>query len=392
MNKLFNEMSAAERQKYLIDLTSYTDNILPTLERLGDSWDMAAVKNMLTGLELVSAFQFARDFYQQALAFQDYNRRVNRLRYYINKIQQKISEGKAIKGEAISHTAKSSTTQRKIGRPTVEERKNHIEDEKKRLVEERKTSLFPEAVPSNVVPLTWNGVVGNMDGVTVSQTMPHLDQIAWLLSKTLQEETRNIREMRAEAASNAERAKVLAEQGAQPDVVKPFATRAEEITTKVSDIYKRIDNEMAELYIRLKNDPHTVSRYEKTRPDATELKQMLKPFYTKVVAKDADFEQGVIDKISAEDPELAKKREAEKEKHNKVVAIIKYLTRKDKPSTFTRVNSMTARLKELGKLIGKEQAKPYYKLLEKTKTEAEAEQKDAVEKVSKAKSKKGGKS
>ena len=104
-----------------------------------------------------------------------------------------------------------------------------------------------------------------------------------------------------------------------------------------------------------------------TGPDA--LRTALRPYWDKVENKEV-FKQQVIEDIKANDPEQAKKREAEEKKTKRKNEIIKYLTRRDKANTAKRAKGMRERYTELIALIGEEEAKPYLPLVEKAEDDA----------------------
>ena len=382
LEKRFEEMTAQEQLKYLTNLNEFASEKLPVLEQIGDAFEQSKIKDMQTGLQLISAFSFAREFVNTTLRQQDYARRVNRLRYYVDKIQAKVQSGDAVKGmhgATYAAIAVQAMGSRRRGRPTKEEAAIYAAAKKAQQEEEEKQSLFAgqeEIKAGNLQPLTYGGIIADPDAANISESMPTLRQLKPFLSKDTQDLVDKVREMRSSAEYNATYAKALAEQGADKAVIEPYATEAEELVKRVSDIYAFVDSEMAEVYIRLKED----ERYQQRIPQIStvsvlDLRTMFKPFYTKVTAANADFEQSVLAKIAEEDPETAARKQAEKDRHDAAAKIIKYLQRKDKPNTPARIAGMEKKLKELAELIGEEEAKVYEPLLtaakeDKTKDES----------------------
>lgn len=373
--KLFRDMTPQEQLRYIADLRIFTEQKLPLLEQLGDAWEASNYKDMETGLLLISAFGYARDFVRRSKMFGDYNRRVSRLRYYVQKISDEINNGKAMRTKAAivaQVSPLSAKGSRRRGRPTLEEKKVMIEEEKIIREQERKNSLFPdEKEDLNLRPLTTNGIIANPDAESLSSTMPHLDQLKWLMSEALKNEVSTVRDIRGVAASNAERAKILAEQGANPDIIAPYATAAADSQAILSNIYAKVDREMAELYYRLKVDKNTIEKYEATNVKVEDLRHLLKPFFTKVTTADATFVAGIEVRMAEEDPAQAQQREKEQKKKDEVAQLVKYITRNDKKPSPTRIAGIESRLKRLKALVGEERANEYVVYLDKTKTDYE---------------------
>ena len=121
--KLYNEMTPDEQLRYVTDFTSFIDKKLPALEHIGDAWEQSTIKDFETGLRLLNAFQFARDFVDKAVRYGDYSARVHRIRVYVDKIKTEIAKGLSLKG-ADGHTyalVAPSLPARRRGRPTKEE-------------------------------------------------------------------------------------------------------------------------------------------------------------------------------------------------------------------------------------------------------------------------------
>ena len=121
--KLYANMTPDEQLRYVTDLTTFIDQKLPVLEHIGDAWERSSRKDMETGLQLLAAFQFARDFVDRALRYGDYAARVNRIRVYIEKIKKEISAGLTLRGSD-GHTyalVAPTVPQRRRGRPTAAE-------------------------------------------------------------------------------------------------------------------------------------------------------------------------------------------------------------------------------------------------------------------------------
>lgn len=121
--KLYKDMTDDEKLKWVTDFSNFTSDTLPRLERLGDVWELSDRKDIETGLKLISAFQFAYKFAKTSLMLGDYNRRVSRLRYYVDQIKDEISKGMTVQGVNGETYAYIPALQRRArrGRPTKEE-------------------------------------------------------------------------------------------------------------------------------------------------------------------------------------------------------------------------------------------------------------------------------
>jgi hypothetical protein len=121
--KLYSEMSVDEQLRYVTDLTSFCEDKLPVLELIGDTWEASMSKDMETGLLLMSAFQYARDFVEKAFRYGDYAARVRRIKVYIDRIKNDVAEGVTIQGSDGKTYAcvPPNVPMRRRGRPSKEE-------------------------------------------------------------------------------------------------------------------------------------------------------------------------------------------------------------------------------------------------------------------------------
>ena len=209
-----------------------------------------------------------------------------------------------------------------------------------------------------------------MSGSLNGGTLLHLDQLKWLFSPELQEAVETVRDLRSRAEEAATTAKVLAEAGKPESEVEPYSQEAIKCTEAYEAIYVRVDNELAVVYVRLKEDTAFRASIEAQKVDPQQLRTTLRPYWDKVEDKDA-FKAKVIEDIKANDPEQKALREAEEKKKEQVDAIVKYLMRKDKPNTSKRIETMTQRYQALVELIGEEEAKPYLAVLNAAKEDCE---------------------
>lgn len=451
-------MTPDEQLQYVTDLSEFINEKLPVLERIGDAWEMSHRKDMETGLRLIGAFQFARDFVDKALRYGDYAARVSRLRVYFDKVKAEVGKGLAIKGSD-GHTyalVAPSVPARRRGRPTKEEaearlkgievekpsdpemekqlkiaqlmgmavqvskeaprEKNNAEvaaekAAKKAEYDKQNPSLFPDegqaATPagsSGPVPSDSSKAKPSRDQGTVpddptapqnglpcptmsevyqsrvDQDRLRLSDLAWLCSDELKQRIPLVQGLRVTAESASERAKTMADMGATPDQIEPYARQAKDAVEGYMAIYQAVDEELAVQFKRLEIDTPYQAKFcgRFKGVDIEKVLHICRPYYEKIKEQeraDADRmkEKGLltIDErirllIERDNPEHAAALKAEEEKKKEVQAINRYLKRTDKPASDERVQTMRQRIERLRELCGDEFADAYLPILNKT--------------------------
>lgn len=332
------------------------------------------------GLSLLEGASNARSFIENSRKFKDYHRRTRQMIAYLNSYNN-----------SQANAASSATDKRRVGRPTKQEQIEYAELQKKKAMEEAKLSLFPMLKPDTTLQsLTYNGIVANPNGESISATMPNLMQLRPFLSTALQEQVNTVRDLRSEMASKAEQAKARAEanekaisQGKSAvyteDEIAELATRAVEIESDIlPEIFKAVDREMGECYLRLSEktgDPEYIAYVKKTfTVDPQTLRTQFKPFYEKAQSRDPRFAEQVAEKIANDRPEVKAARDAAAKHKAEADARIKYILRKDKPSTQTRVKGIKERIDQLRQdfsdIVTEEELSGYEAILTKTIEEA----------------------
>ena len=433
--KLYNEMTPDEQLRYVTDFTSFIDKKLPALEHIGDAWEQSTIKDFETGLRLLNAFQFARDFVDKAVRYGDYSARVHRIRVYVDKIKNEIAKGLSLKG-ADGHTyalVAPSLPARRRGRPTKEEaaarlrgidvpkptdpemekqiviarlmgievqvsnvaprEKNNAELAAERAArqaayDQQNPSLFPETKedtgvlrqaqePSGggTVPVEPSGAqttVAELAEARIINDRLHLSDLAWLCSDELKARIEQVRAQRTVFGSASERAKLLAEQGADPKTIAPYARQAEEAREAFESTYAAVDEALAIQYKRLSIDQPYIERF-KARFKGVDLEKVLyitHPYYEKLKSPELDLRIRTL--IEQDSPEYAARMKAEEEKKQELQALHRYIVRRDKDASDDRVKTMTQRIERIRELAGDETADSYLPILEKTKEENKA--------------------
>ena len=329
------------------------------------------------GLDLLSNVVKAKSFVKDSRRFRDYHRRVRQMVTYLQTLDTGI--------------ASPATDKRRVGRPTKKEQAEYAELQKKKAMEEARQSLFPNLKPDTTIqPLTYNGIVANPNGESIAATMPNLMQIRPFLSPSLQEQVNTVRELRNEMASKAEQAKTMAEANEKAisqgkgaiyteEEIAAFATRATEIESELlPNIYTAVDREMGECYLRLSEktgDPEYIAYAKKAFTiDPQTLRTQFKPFYEKAQDRDPHFAESIAEKIANDRPEVKAARDAAAKHKAEADALIKYIIRKDKPSTKTRVKGIKERIDQLRQkyadIVSESELTGYEAILAKTEEEA----------------------
>lgn len=327
------------------------------------------------GLTLLESVPSAQAFVRDSHRFRDYHRRVRQL---ITSLQ-------------IIPIPATTEAKRHVGRPTKEEQERYNEQQKQKALDEARQSLFPEIKPNVAVqPLTYGGIVANPNGESIAATMPNLAQIRPVLSPALQQRVNTVRDLRNEMASKAEQAKTMAEANEKSKQqnkgilyteaeIAQLATRATEIESQIlPDIYMAVDREMGEVYLRLNQrngDPEYIAYVEKTFSlSPQKLRTQLKPFYEKAQGRDPRFAVSIAEKIAADRPEVKAARDKAAKHKAEADAIIKYIIRKDKPSTKARVKGLKERIdrlrQEYADIVTEDELTGYEAILTKTIAEA----------------------
>lgn len=370
-----------------MNLSEYITTVLPSLET-STTFTTTQRQQFEQGLDLIKDMPNAQQFIRESRMFRDYPRRTTYLRKYLEQLSQNTHRASA---SPLWGRAGGESSPRHVGRPTKAEQAAYREAETEKAKKEAEFGLFPEVKPdTSVQPLTYNGIVANPDGESIAATMPHLQDIKWFLSQSLQERVNTVRDLRNERAALAEQAKqmALANEKAttvpgasasglySEEEVSAVATRACEIESDILPaIFCDVDREMGEVYLRLSEksgDPEYIKFVEKhiSTPIA-DLRTKFKCFFEKATERDPRFPDTIAEKIANDRPEVKAQRDAEAKKKAEANAIIKYLQRKDKPNTAKRIKGMEKKLEELSALIGNEEAAPYYRLLDAAKEDYE---------------------
>ena len=357
VQKNFQQMSAKERTEWLTAYQEWLAKQLPAIEK-ASAITTSTRTDIERGLALLAAFPFCRAFVTESLRFKNYMNRIKLIRRYADKV---TAEVKKVMNTTVDLSDPALLVPH-VGRPTKEEQAARaLKAEQDRIAAEQKEdTLFGKKadIPTDDAPAP-----ATVSGSLIGDAKLYLGQLKWLLSADLQEAVDMIRELRTKASVEAELAKHLALDNKPAEEVAQHTELAKKATEAYEDIYARVDDELARAYVRLKEDRTYIAEMEARKVNVSELRTSLRPYYDKVEDKEA-LKAAVIDFIKANDPEQAAIRKEEEEKRKAAADIIKYLTRKDKPNTPKRIETMKVRYETLKTLIGEKEAENYLPVLQ----------------------------
>ena len=360
--KLFRVMMPEERLEWIQRFAEWRDREYAVLCGVGEYWSSEHIAMMERGLDLLTAWPFARDFVEKTLMFRDYARRMARLQFYMELISKELS--------ALSMPLDAvPSAPRRRGRPTKEEsaqmERERAEREEREAVAkviagERKVAVaaapslfpdYPESLESPEKP-TANGQEPTASPTATPMaaavamaagdgTRLHLDQLAWLMSDGLRARVATVASLRSTAAAESNQAKALAERGVAQELIEPHSLAAVDATRAYRAIYDDVDGELAALYAVLAAGGERAmawsSRCAERGITTEQLAAILKPYWEKMGCPAAG-------------PEPSEVKEAEENRHERAAKIHRirtYFMRKDRKLTAKRVETMREYIKEL---------------------------------------------
>ena len=192
----------------------------------------------------------------------------------------------------------------------------------------------------------------------------HLNELAWLCSKDLQERIAKVRDQRTAFGDASQTAKVLAEHGGNPDEIAAWAKKAEEAMKAYEATYAAVDEELAFVFARLQMDEPYKEKFCKRFKgvDLVQIAHITRPYYDKL--RSPEFDLRIRTMIEQDSPEYAAKMKAKEERKQEVTDILRYLKRKDKPNVKARINTMEKRYQRLIELLGADEAKVYRPIID----------------------------
>ena len=246
--------------------------------------------------------------------------------------------------------------------------------------------LSPVIQPTAEQPLR-NPSMSEIYAERIDADRLHLNELAWLCSKELQERISKVRDQRTAFGDASQTAKVLAEHGGNPDEIAAWAKKAEEALKAYEATYAAVDEELAIVFARLQHDEPYKEQFCKRFKgvDLVQIAHITRPYYDKL--RSPEFDLRIKTMIEQDSPEYAAKMKAEEERKQEVTDILRYLKRKDKPNVAQRIRTMEARYKRLIELLGEDEAKVYRPIVDVAVADYEANFKKEEKPAKKAASK-----
>ena len=203
----------------------------------------------------------------------------------------------------------------------------------------------------------------------------HLNELAWLCSKDLQERIAKVRDQRTAFGDASQTAKVLAEHGGNQEEIAMWAKRAEEALKAYESTYAAVDEELAIVFARLQMDePYKEKFCNRFKGvDLVQIAHITRPYYDKL--RSPEFDLRIRTMIEQDSPEYAAKMKAKEERKQEITDILRYLKRKDKPNVAQRIKTMETRYARLIELMGEEEAKVYRPIVDAAIADYEANHK-----------------
>ena len=200
----------------------------------------------------------------------------------------------------------------------------------------------------------------------------HLNELAWLCSKDLQERIAKVRDQRTAFGDASQTAKVLAEHGGNQEEIAMWAKRAEEALKAYESTYAAVDEELAIVFARLQMDePYKEKFCNRFKGvDLVQIAHITRPYYDKL--RSPEFDLRIRTMIEQDSPEYAAKMKAEEERKQEITDILRYLKRKDKPNVAQRIKTMETRYARLIELMGEDEAKVYRPIVDAAIADYEA--------------------
>ncbi len=228
----------------------------------------------------------------------------------------------------------------------------------------------------------------------------HMDQLKWLCSDALKRRIEMYHGQRSTFEDASTRAKTMADMGAVPKDIEPWAKVAEDNLKEYKQTEADIDQELAILFRRLSIDQPFTDRF-RARFKGVDVEKILyitRPYYEKVKeqerktaeevrakakAKGENEEQAVaayladhqpIDQrvknlIERDNPEYAAKLAKEQAEKEELQALHRYIMRKDKDPSDERCRTLEKRIARIRELAGDAVADTYLPVLEKTRAD-----------------------
>lgn len=378
--KDYKTMTEQEKAQWVVQFSQFLVEDYLKIKVQADGWREAFDR----GLQLMESMPSCKRFVRESRTYGDYHRRIKLMGFFVEQLRKEVIE---VDGKVLTQMVQPE--KRRRGRPTLLQQAQ--EAERRRLIANGKLEAI-EVIAGKPQPkqaeifdnLTENreGTMarntgkntselhgekngekqekprgkakgtkaaavqepcGNAQGTADAQGTKayRLQDIKHLLSGDLQVDVDRIAVLRSEAAAESEKAKELAEKG-EIEAVPEHTQKAIKLTEEYEDIYRRMDEELAKVYIRVRVNKEKVTHYGKRE----DVMRMTDYYYHKVVQANSDFEAKFLSKL-AKDAEKSLRTWDEK---HELRNIRDYFYRKDVKLSESRLEGMKKRIKRAKEL------------------------------------------
>lgn len=215
--KPYNIMIEKERIEYLDKVKTWHGNTYSELCNYSDAWTATQIKSFEEGLQLLSAFSWARQFLLDSALHKDYQRRMSLMNSYMNKIRKDTGlEQMAIRP--------SNDKTEYFAAPAGPADKSRTKTKKENAADLEKIATE-----------------------MLGERPKHIDEYKHLLSPDMQARVDDIATLRASVARHAEMAKELARNNAKKEAIAEHSEKAVKYQSELKDIYAAIDAEIEAL-------------------------------------------------------------------------------------------------------------------------------------------------
>lgn len=363
--KDYSNMKESERVEWLELFGKFIAEDYANVKTMGEGWR----DGFKRGLCVLEPFTESERFVRDSRQYMDYERRVNRMCFFIEELRRQVIEEE---GDVLARAVGPQYSRRR-GRPSsesiAEERKalaQQASDAKKIEAlaalsgkrvsvpkqkpspevktgrkEENGFDLFSQGEPASTkAPNGANDSQADSASTRQSEPKLHLQDVKHLLSADLSEKVNNVALLRGRAATESEIAKNLALGHGSKEEIAAHAAAATKYTNAYMAIFKEVDDELALLYVRTRLDVSAVVQGE-TRESQLEKCQ---PYYEKAVNADSAFEGKALLKLQKANEENVLSPEGKPmSKADKAALLHKYRSffmRKNVKATKERVAKM----------------------------------------------------
>lgn len=388
----FNQLSSANQTAHIAAVNDYVTNTLPALRAKGRSLSSADIKEFHRGLDLLGAFPQYSVFCAQLRGIRgDYPQYIATLEHKFSLLTQQLLQQFTAVTPSGEHVIVLNQTQSlRRGRPTQaesEQRKREEEDaahadavsqltgaristsdpapvqERESDTSRRKDDgpdLFDAAIQTEINENETSEVPESSAPINETNhtrvVMQNLRDWLPILPADIASRVRSLRDVRAEMASEAERAKIIFEQGGTPDQMQPHTQRAKELQREINDLYSDIDLLLGTMYVMLTEvnpdwEGIAAKWFKATGEPLEKLTVRMKPYATKSAEANPEWLEHTIDYCRKKEEQRIASETRDPEKEKEMHKMDAYIRRKDvnaSPKRLATMQQYRSKLAEMG--------------------------------------------